>query len=285
MDMRTVKEISKLTGISTRALRYYDEIGLLIPTQKSEAGYRMYDDKDLEKLQQILFFREFDIPLKEIKAIIENPLLDRNQILQMQRKMLTAKKKRLERLIENIDDILKGEHEMDYTVFGKTEIEEMYNAMEANMTAEQRQLFIDQYGSMAEWKKDFLEKASSEEVQKNFKKVVEWYGSKEAAMEASMHPENQDIQLSYQKRIASVLQKLADSREKNVESLEIRSLIGEYDFVTKQLYQMDDVSKINLEVAKEYQKNPQIQKVQDSIYGEGATSFIGRAMESFYQKQ
>ena len=283
--MRTVKEISKLTGISTRALRYYDEIGLLIPTQKSEAGYRMYDDKDLEKLQQILFFREFDIPLKEIKAIIENPLLDRNQILQMQRKMLTAKKKRLERLIENIDDILKGEHEMDYTVFGKTEIEEMYNAMEANMTAEQRQLFIDQYGSMAEWKKDFLEKASSEEVQKNFKKVVEWYGSKEAAMEASMHPENQDIQLSYQKRIASVLQKLADSREKNVESLEIRSLIGEYDFVTKQLYQMDDVSKINLEVAKEYQKNPQIQKVQDSIYGEGATSFIGRAMESFYQKQ
>lgn len=89
--MRTVKEISELTGISIRTLHYYDEIGLFIPTEKSEAGYRLYDNKDLETLQRILFFREFDIPLKEIKAVMENPALDRNQILQMQKKMLLAK--------------------------------------------------------------------------------------------------------------------------------------------------------------------------------------------------
>mgnify|MGYP002638393976 CR=1 FL=1 len=83
--MRTVKEISGLTGISVRTLHYYDEIGLLKPTQKSDAGYRLYDDRALEILQQILFFREFDIPLKEIKAVLENPALERNQILQMQR--------------------------------------------------------------------------------------------------------------------------------------------------------------------------------------------------------
>ena len=65
--MRTVKEISELTGISVRTLHYYDEIGLLKPTQKSDAGYRLYDDRALEILQQILFFREFDIPLKEIR--------------------------------------------------------------------------------------------------------------------------------------------------------------------------------------------------------------------------
>ena len=87
--MRTVKEISDLTGISVRTLHYYDEIGLLAPTEKSDAGYRLYDDKALETLQQILLFREFDIPLKEIKAVIENPALDRNHILLMQRKMLT----------------------------------------------------------------------------------------------------------------------------------------------------------------------------------------------------
>ena len=97
--MRTVKEVSKLTGISVRTLHYYDEIGLFRPTDKNEAGYRLYDDKALETLQQILFFREFDIPLKEIKAVMENPALDRNQILQMQRKMLVTKKERLERLI------------------------------------------------------------------------------------------------------------------------------------------------------------------------------------------
>ena len=90
--MMTVKEISDITGISVRTLHYYDEIGLLVPTGKSEAGYRLYDDKALERLRQILFFREFDLPLKEIRAVMENPSFDRNRILQMQRRMLMRKK-------------------------------------------------------------------------------------------------------------------------------------------------------------------------------------------------
>ena len=127
--MRTVKEISELTGISARTLHYYDEIGLFVPTSKSEAGYRLYDDRALETLQQILFFREFDIPLKKIKAVMENPDLDRNQILQMQRKMLVAKKERMERLIASIDDILKGGNEMDFTVFDETAIRTMFDSL------------------------------------------------------------------------------------------------------------------------------------------------------------
>lgn len=146
--MRTVKEISDLTGVSVRTLHYYDEIGLLKPTDKSETGYRLYDDKALETLQQILFFREFDIPLKEIKAVISNPALERNQILQMQRKMLVAKKERMERLIASIDRIIKGEETMDFKVFSKDDLEEMYNSMEANMSEEQKAIFIEQYGSM-----------------------------------------------------------------------------------------------------------------------------------------
>ena len=105
--MRTVKEISDLTGISVRTLHYYDEIGLLKPTDKSDAGYRLYDDKALETLQQIL---------------------------KMQREMLVAKKARLESLIVSIDRILKGENRMDFEVFSKNELEDMYNAMEANMS-------------------------------------------------------------------------------------------------------------------------------------------------------
>lgn len=138
--MKTVKEVSNLTGISVRTLHYYDEIGLLKPTEKSEAGYRLYDDKALETLQQVLFFREFDIPLKEIKAIMANPALDRNQILQMQRKMLTAKKERMERLIASIDDILKGENKMDFAVFTKTEIEEMFQTMMEHMPENMRNI-------------------------------------------------------------------------------------------------------------------------------------------------
>ena len=90
--MMTVKEVSEITGISVRTLHYYDEIGLLTPSGKSEAGYRLYDEKALERLRQILFFREFDLPLKEIKAVMENPSLDKNEILQMQRRMLLRKK-------------------------------------------------------------------------------------------------------------------------------------------------------------------------------------------------
>ena len=139
--MRTVKEISDLTGISVRTLHYYDEIGLLKPTDKSEAGYRLYDDKALETLQQILFFREFDISLKEIKAVMENPALEKNQILLMQREMLVAKKERIERLIASIDNILRGENRMDFEVFSKSELEDMYNSMEANMSDELKKRF------------------------------------------------------------------------------------------------------------------------------------------------
>lgn len=68
--MMTIKEMSELTGVSARALRYYDEIGLFHPTGKSEAGYRLYDAKALEALQQILYFRELDIPLNTIRELM-----------------------------------------------------------------------------------------------------------------------------------------------------------------------------------------------------------------------
>lgn len=74
--MKTVKDVSKITGVSIRTLRYYDEIGLLNPTELTEAGYRLYDNKALEKLQEIMFFRELDIPLIDIKKIMENSNYD-----------------------------------------------------------------------------------------------------------------------------------------------------------------------------------------------------------------
>ncbi len=122
-----------------------------------------------------MFFREFDIPLKEIKAVLKNPALEKNQILRMQRKMLTAKKERIERLIASIDAILKGENAMDFEVFSKTELENLYRSMEENMNEDQKALFIEQYGSMSAWKEHFLKSASSKEAQKNFQKS--WNGT------------------------------------------------------------------------------------------------------------
>lgn len=75
--MMTIKQMSTVSGVSARTLRYYEEIGLFSPTEKSENGYRLYDDEALEVLRQILYFREMGIPLKTIKEILNNPALDK----------------------------------------------------------------------------------------------------------------------------------------------------------------------------------------------------------------
>ena len=98
-DMKTVNEVSKLTGVSIRTLHYYDEIGLLHPTEVTEAGYRLYDDTALERLQHIMLFRELEFPLKEIKEIVDNPNFDRSKALEQQIKLLTLKKEHIENLI------------------------------------------------------------------------------------------------------------------------------------------------------------------------------------------
>ena len=282
--MRTVKEISELTGISARTLHYYDEIGLFVPTSKSEAGYRLYDDRALETLQQILFFREFDIPLKKIKAVMENPDLDRNQILQMQRKMLVAKKERMERLIASIDDILKGGNEMDFTVFDETAIRTMFDSLMKSLNEEQKKIFIEHYGSLDAFEDHFIKNASTEKVQKNFAKVVEWYGSKENALDAIKISQGSEVMTAYQKRIGNIQKKLASKIGTDVNSFEVRELIAEYDFVAKQLYQMDDVTKLMLEIARAYKSNADAQEGVDSIYGTGFASYMGEAIEAFYSR-
>lgn len=280
--MMTVKEVSEITGISVRTLHYYDEIGLLTPSGKSEAGYRLYDEKALERLRQILFFREFDLPLKEIKAVMENPSLDKNEILQMQRRMLLRKKERMERLIASIDRLLRGEERMDFEVFSRREMEEIWDSMYENCNEAQKAIFISHYGSKEAWRRQFLESAASEEAQQNFAKIIEWYGSKEQAMEAQKNPTDAGLMTAYQKRITAIMEKLADKMGTDVNALEVRELVGEYDFVAKQLYQMEDVTALMLELARGYQTNEMIQKVQDSLYGDGTTAYIGQAIQAFY---
>lgn len=280
--MMTVKEVSEITGISVRTLHYYDEIGLLTPSGKSEAGYRLYDEKALERLRQILFFREFDLPLKEIKAVMENPSLDKNEILQMQRRMLLRKKERMERLIASIDRLLRGEERMDFEVFSRREMEEIWDSMYENCNEAQKAIFISHYGSKEAWRRQFLESAASEEAQQNFAKIIEWYGSKEQAMEAQKNPTDAGLMTAYQKRITAIMEKLADKMGTDVNALEVRELVGEYDFVAKQLYQMENVTALMLELAQGYQTNEMIQKVQDSLYGDGTTAYIGQAIQAFY---
>ena len=280
--MRTVKEISELTGISVRTLHYYDEIGLLKPTKKSDAGYRLYDDRALEILQQILFFREFDIPLKEIKAVLDNPALDRNQILQVQRKMLVTKKERMERLIASIDDILKGENKMDFTIFTKTEVEEMFQTMLEHMPENMRNIAIKEFGSIEQWKKHYMEVVSSEEMQKGYAKVVEWYGGKDKFLSVARTPVSKEVAESYNKRIEAILQKLIAKQNCDIDSFEVKELVGEYGFVMKQLAQIKEEKGFMMAQAQ-YYRNEQIKPMIDEKYGEGASDFFAQAIENYYK--
>ena len=94
--MKTVKQISSLTGVSVRTLHHYDSIGLLKPTAITEAGYRLYDDVALQRLQQILLLRELGFPLKDIQAILDAPEETRRKALDDQIQQLDAKRRRLQ---------------------------------------------------------------------------------------------------------------------------------------------------------------------------------------------
>ncbi|PIC71196.1 MerR family transcriptional regulator [Sporosarcina sp. P16b] len=110
-----VKEVADLVGISVRTLHHYDAIGLLTPEETTDTGYRYYSERNLETLQQILFFRELEFPLKEIKNILSEPSFDRQQALQLHRKLLLEKRERIDQMIATIDkttQYIKGERDM-----------------------------------------------------------------------------------------------------------------------------------------------------------------------------
>lgn len=104
-----IKDFAALTGVSARTLHYYDEIGLLRPSEvDEETGYRFYNEKSLLRMQEILFYRELDFSLKSISEILSSPDYDKTKALDEQKKLLMLKKERLERLISAIDSAKKG---------------------------------------------------------------------------------------------------------------------------------------------------------------------------------
>lgn len=113
-----IKEFADFTGVSVRTLHYYDEIGLMKPAWVDPiTGYRYYDEQSLLRMQEILFYRELDFSLKSIGDMLSSPDYDRQRALEDQKKLLTLKKERLERLILAIDGAAKGENVM--TAFDK----------------------------------------------------------------------------------------------------------------------------------------------------------------------
>jgi DNA-binding transcriptional MerR regulator len=104
----TVGEVAKLAKVSVRTLHHYDEIGLLAPTARSKAGYRLYADRDLERLQEVLFYRELGFPLEDIARMLREPKLDRRRVLTRQRALLADKVECMRAMLALVDKTLDG---------------------------------------------------------------------------------------------------------------------------------------------------------------------------------
>ena len=154
--MKTVKEVSQLSGVSVRTLHHYDAIGLLKPTRVTEAGYRLYDDTALRRLQTILLFRQLQFPLKEIREILDSPGFDPMEALTQQIHLLELQRKHLDNLISHARKIqTTGVFSMDFSTFDTTELDQYtaeakarwgktkawqeYEQKAAGQTAEQKQ--------------------------------------------------------------------------------------------------------------------------------------------------
>ena len=158
--MKTVNEIAQLAHVSVRTLHHYDAIGLLKPTEVTEAGYRLYDDAALERLYLILLFRELEFPLKDIQGILDAPDFDRNRILEQQVELLKAKANHLQTLIHLANGIkLIGVKYLEFnnwdpkkideyqaqaeTLYGKSEAWQEYTKKAKNRTKEQNKNIND----------------------------------------------------------------------------------------------------------------------------------------------
>ncbi len=183
--MKTVNEVSKLTRVSIRTLQYYDKIGLLRPTEYTESGYRLYDDAALERLQQILLFRELEFPLKDIKDIVTRSDFDKKKALDQQMELLELKKEHIENLINMCRGLKRrGVKKLDFTAFDTSKIEEYSRKAK------------EQWGSTPKYK-EYEEKrkkrtkTDEKEIMKDFMKVFEEFGTMKEKNPASHEVQDQ----------------------------------------------------------------------------------------------
>lgn len=239
--MMTVNEVSKLTGVSIRALQYYDRIGLLTPSERSEAGYRLYDDMALERLQQILLFRELEFPLDEIKAILDAPNFDRDKALGQQIECLTMKVQRLEAIIGLARELRdKGEIKMNFEAFDDKQIEE-FSAR-----------------AKAEWGDT-----------KAFAEYEEKHGSRSAEEEKFLAKELMNVFAEF----GAVNKKPADSED-------VQALVKKLqDTISENYYSCDDKMLANL--GQMYSADPRFRENIDKAGGEGTAAFVSKAIAEY----
>lgn len=277
--MKTVKDVSEITGLSIRTLRYYDEIGLLKPTELTKAGYRLYDNKSLEKLQEIMFFRELEIPLIDIKKIMDNPNYDKEQALLTQKSLLEQKRNRLNGIIELITDVMKGVNTMSFEAFSNEEVQKMVNHTLECMSKESLDEQVQKYGSMEKYKEHLVSGFANEQAMAD---LLKWYGSKEKAMEAVMQSTGSGEEIKQeQDENAKIYKQFMTAKEAgnmDMAHSAVEMLAENY----KTMFALDNARNILLDLAKEYLQKEKLAEATDSQFGEGCSEYVAHAIQHYY---
>ena len=268
--MKTVKDVSEITGVSIRTLRYYDEIGLLKPTELTDKGYRLYDNKALEKLQEIMFFRELEIPLTDIKKIMDNPNYDKEQALLAQKSMLEQKRNRLNGIIELITDVMKGVSTMSFGAFNNEEVQQIVNHTLECMSMESLEGQVQEYGSMEKYKEHLASGFANEQAVAD---LLKWYGSKEKVIEAVMQATGNtgELQQKQEENARIYQQFMAAKKADNMDMAHaaVEMLAENY----KAMFALDNARNILLDLAKEYLQNGRLAEATDRQFGKGCSDY------------
>lgn len=237
----TVHEVSELTGVTIRTLQYYDRIGLLPAAGYTEAGYRLYDQACLERLQQIMLFRELEFPLKDIRKILESPDFDRGRALEQQIELLKLKKEHLENLINFAIGIkLTGVRHMDFKAFDRSRLDE-YSAQAKAA-----------WGNTAEYK-EFEEKAKG-------------------------RTKEEDALLGEQ--CMQIFAGFGRIKDQTPDSEEAQKLVAQLQqFITDHFYNCTD--KILSGLGRMYSGGGDFTKSIDEYAGEGTAEFADRAIQVY----
>lgn len=243
--MKTVNVVSKLTGVSVRTLHYYDSIGLLSPSSVTDAGYRLYDDDALLRLQNILLFRELQFSLKEIKGILDAPGFDRGKALEQQIKLLELQKEHIANLITFARGIKStGATNMDFKAFDKSK--------------------IDDYAAQAK-----LQWGNTDAYKEYEKKAENRTESEQDRINAGL---------------MEIFTRFGKIKEVSPESAEAQSLVKELkEYITEHFYTCTD--EILLGLSSMYSGGGSMTENIDAAGGKGTGEFSARAIEVYCNKQ
>ncbi|MCH5280995.1 MAG: MerR family transcriptional regulator [Lachnospiraceae bacterium] len=283
--MKTISQVAKITGISTRTLQYYDEIDLLKPSKTTDSGYRLYDDEALEKLQQILFFKELGFQLKEIKEILEKPDFDKIKAFKKQKELLYLRRNRTDRLISLLDRLEKGETCMSFKEFDLSEYIEALEDFKSNQTEE----IIKHWGSIENFDM-FIQKIRDDE-ERVARSAIQEFGSIENYTKAVKYNlehfseimEGKLSQIPEEMKNEDKFLKLASHKGEDVASDSIQNMVKEIIAYARgssvSEFIEDDEHFCNIIIGT--YSNDYLKKIFDTKYGEGSCDYIVEAFRCY----